>query len=206
MRPFILPCLLLSLTLPVFSQSLELGGFGGAHRINPNRISPAADPNAIGASETFLNNGWLFGFRMTINQGDWFGHEFGYTYNRTALDFRAPGSTSASSGATGMAIHRSGYNFLLYAVPEGKKIRPFVTGGGQFSNFVPPGASAAQGGGENKWGINYGVGLKYRVSERYMIRTDYRRYVQGRPFGRFIPVESGSFHNNEISLGFSFTL
>ena len=46
-----------------------------------------------------------------------------------------------------MAIHQGGYNFLLYATPEGTRIRPFATGGVVFANYVPPGASATSGGG-----------------------------------------------------------
>ncbi len=43
----------------------------------------------------------------------------------------------------GMATHQGFYDFLVYATPEGSKIRPFIAAGAQFSNFVPPGSSAS---------------------------------------------------------------
>jgi hypothetical protein len=46
-----------------------------------------------------------------------------------------------------MAIHQGFYNYLVYATKEGFRVRPFATGGGHFSNFVPPGVSVTQGGG-----------------------------------------------------------
>ncbi|MDX2267999.1 MAG: outer membrane beta-barrel protein [Bryobacter sp.] len=198
--------LLLALAIPSYTQFFELGAHAGAHRISPNKIGSAVGETSGNNFDTLLGNGWLFGFRMTVNQGSFFGHEFGYTYNRTQLTFRPVVAGLGTESSQGMAIHRSGYNFMLYATPEGTKIRPFVTGGGQFSNFVPPGASVSQGGGENKFGVNYGAGVKFRLSDRYLIRADLRQYIQGRPFRQFLNVDSGSFRNTEISLGFSFTL
>jgi opacity protein-like surface antigen len=105
-----------------------------------------------------------------------------------------------------MAIHRSFYNFLVYMLPEGIKVRPFVTGGGHFANHVQPGARVQFGEGDNKFGVNYGAGVKVRVTDRYLIRVDVRQYLQGKPFGQFLATEQGSYRGTEISLGFSFTL
>jgi opacity protein-like surface antigen len=105
----------------------------------------------------------------------------------------------------GMAVHQGFFDFLAYATPEGKRIRPFATGGVHFSNFVPPGASATYGQGSTKFGLNYGGGLKVRVSEKWLVRFDYRRYWQGKPFGDTLPV-SGKLTINQISAGFSFVL
>ena len=81
-----------------------------------------------------------------------------------------------------MAIHQGFYNMLVYATPEGSRFRPFATGGGHFSNFVPP-CSAQYGQGSNKFGVNYGGGLKVRVSDKFLVRADYRQYLTGKPFG-----------------------
>jgi opacity protein-like surface antigen len=144
-----------------------------------------------------LDDGFSLAFRLTLNNWVFFGHEFGYAYNRSQLVTQGTGA--------GMAIHQGFYNFLAYAVPEGKRIRPFVTGGGHFSNFVPPGQSAAQGGGSNKFGFNYGGGLKLRVAEKWQVRGDFRQYVTGKPFGNYFPV-SGSLKQNVISIGVGFVL
>ena len=103
-----------------------------------------------------------------------------------------------------MAIHQGFYNFLLYATPEGSRVRPFVTGGGHFSNFVPPGASATQGSGDNKIGFNYGAGVKVRITPTWLFRVDYRDYNTGTPFD--LPGAEGRLRQTEISAGVSFTL
>ena len=78
-----------------------------------------------------------FAFRATFNTPGIFGHEIQYAYNRTHL------VDNVNQVETGMAIHQGGYNFLVYATHEGKRVRPFGTGGFQFNNYVPPGAWAA---------------------------------------------------------------
>ncbi|MBC8165814.1 MAG: outer membrane beta-barrel protein [Bryobacteraceae bacterium] len=144
-----------------------------------------------------LDDGFNIIFRLTINSWTFFGQEFGYAYNRTKL--------VQPDQSDGMAYHQGFYNLLAYATPEGKRIRPFATGGGHFSNFVPPGASAVQGQGENKFGINYGGGIKIRVSERFLFRVDYKQFLTGKPFGQYFPV-SGTLKQDQYSAGLSFVL
>jgi opacity protein-like surface antigen len=152
------------------------------------------------ASGYSLDDGWNLAFRITLNSWTHFGQEFGYGYNRTKLLFDG-------QNQGGMAIHQGFYNMLVYATPEGSRFRPFATGGGHFSNFVPPGASAQYGQGSNKFGVNYGGGLKVRVSEKFLVRGDYRQYLTGKPFGgsQGLPV-SGSLKQNVISFGVGFVL
>ena len=170
-----------------FGQVAEFSISGGQSLISDKTI----------ASGVTLDDGFNLTFRLTLNSWAYFGHEFGYGYNRSTLTY--PG------GSGGMAIHQGFYDFLVYALPEGKRFRPFVTGGGHFSNFVPPGQSATQGGGSNKFGFNYGGGLKLRVSDRWQVRGDFRQYFTGKPFGNYFPV-SGSFKQNVISVGLGFVL
>jgi opacity protein-like surface antigen len=144
-----------------------------------------------------LNNGFRFGFRFCFNQGDYFGHEVQYAYSRTQLQFNDQGGTQY-----GMAIHQGGYNFLGYGTKEGGRVRPFGTFGIQFSNFVPPGSSATSGGGDNKFGFNYGAGVKVKVSDRFGARFDVRQYVSGKPFG--FPLADGLLRQTEVSAGFGF--
>jgi opacity protein-like surface antigen len=195
---------LLALTLfsvPALAQVAEFGVHGGVSRINNKEIGSLSQQTQTGqivTQQLRLDDGWRFGFRLTLNNWRFAGHEFGYAYNRTGLDF------GAGTGSQGMAIHQGFYNFLLYATPEGSKVRPFVTGGGHFSNFVPPGASATQGSGDNKIGFNYGAGVKFRVTEKWLARIDYRDYITGKPFD--LPGASGKLRQTEISVGVSFTL
>jgi opacity protein-like surface antigen len=148
-----------------------------------------------------LDDGWRLAFRIGLNSWNYFGQEFGYGYNRTKL-------LAFGQSQGGMAIHQGFYNLLAYATPEGTRIRPFVTGGGHFSNFVPPGASATQGQGSTKFGVNYGGGIKARVSEKYQVRADFRQYLTGKPFGGSNGLQglSGTLRQTEISVGFGFVL
>jgi len=173
------------------AQVAEFGVSGGQSVINQE----------LGSGYT-LDDGFRIAFRLTINNWAFFGQEFGYAYNRTHLRLNQGGVLQDLGG---MAIHQGHYNFLVYATPEGKRIRPFATGGGHFSNFVPPGASATQGQGSNKFGFNYGAGAKVRVAETWQIRFDLRQFVTGKPFGEFFPV-SGSLRQTEISIGLAFLM
>ena len=76
---------------------------------------------------------------------------------------------------------------------------------GNFSNFVPPGASASYGGGQTKFGFNYGAGVKVKVATNWMVRFDFRQYETGKPdFNVFSP--HGRLFQNEISAGVAFAL
>ena len=178
---------------PAPAQSFEAGVNGGAMRLSSRDIGTST---VGGADRILLKDGWRFGVRMTINNWTYFGHEIGYGYNRTAFQI--------GSQQTGTAIHQGFYNFLAYGAPEGSRVRPFATGGVHFSNFIYPGLTVSQGGGSNKVGVNYGGGIKVRVSPKYLIRFDVRQYLQGKPFD--FPGQSGKLTLLEISAGFSFHL
>jgi opacity protein-like surface antigen len=147
------------------------------------------------SNDVELTNGFRFGFRFCFNQGNFWGHEVQYAYSRAHLKFNDQGGAEQ-----GMAIHQGGYNFLAYLTKEGSKIRPFGTAGVQFSNFVPPGSSATSGGGDNKFGVNYGAGIKARVGDKFGVRFDVRQYASGKPFG--LPLKSGWLRQTEVSAGF----
>jgi opacity protein-like surface antigen len=139
-----------------------------------------------------LDDGFRFGFRFALNTGLHTGHEIQYAYNRTHL-------LLLGQDSGGMAIHQVGYNYLFYILPELVRVRPFVTGGAHFDNFVPPGSSAASGGGSTKFGLNYGGGVKAKITEIWALRFDIRRYETLKPFG--LPLAEGWLHQNEISGG-----
>lgn len=180
--------LLLASAIFANAQVAEFGIGGGVSNLSNKDLG----------SGYSLDDGWSLIFRLTINNWNFMGQEFGYGYNRTKL-------LSGNQSFGGMAFHQGFYNFLVYATPEGSRVRPFATGGGHFSNYVPPGASATQGGGENKFGVNYGGGIKVRVSEKFLFRVDYRQFLNGKPFGDFF-LGSGSIRQNQISAGLSFVL
>lgn len=181
-----LTAILLLLPLLAPAQVFEASVSGGKSII----------PNKDLGSSYSLDGGFKIAFRATVNTLEHLGYEFGYGYNRAHLG-------SADSASQGMAVHQGFGEVLLYATPQDSRIRPFVAGGGHFANFVPPGATATYGQGENKFGINYGGGLKIKVTGPWQIRFDFRQFNTGKPFGL---GGSGRMLLNEVSAGISFTM
>ncbi|MCZ2077827.1 MAG: porin family protein [Bryobacterales bacterium] len=177
------------------AQVAEFAVIGGTSRLSNAGIGSFNFENPR-EDDVELTDGWRLGFRMTLNNWRFLGHEFGYAYNRTSL--------KVGSDEAGMAIHQGFYNFLAYATPEGSIVRPFATGGVHFANFTPPGISVTQGGGDTKFGVNYGGGLKIRVSHSLMLRFDVRDYLTGKPFD--LPGQRGKLHQLEIGVGLGIAL
>lgn len=169
----------------MFGQSFEGSISAGLSKVGKSDI---------GSGYT-LDDGFRLAFRINLNTGKLLGYELGYAYNRTHLG-------QSGSAGQGMAVHQGFGGVLLHATPEGSRVRPFVAGGVHFSNFVPPGATAQYGQGENKFGFNYGGGVKVKVVGPWQVRLDFRQYNTGIPFG----LKPGRFLQNEISAGVGFTL
>jgi opacity protein-like surface antigen len=184
-----------------FGQSFEASVSGGVSRLTNNVLGPDIISSGAAANSNIkLNDGFRLGFLLGFNTYSHFGYEFGYAYNRTHLHLDGPPVTDL-----GMAIHQGFADALLYATPEKFKVRPFAAAGVHFSNFVQPGASAQYGQGENKFGVNYGGGIKVRVASNWQVRFDFRQYETSKPtFGIFHP--SGRLLQNEISVGVGFVL
>jgi opacity protein-like surface antigen len=197
---FTLPGILLLLASSAgFGQSFDASISGGVSLITNNVLGPDIySSGATAASNISLNNGFRLAFRMGFDLKSHLGAELGYAYNRSQLHFDGPPVTEQ-----GFGIHQGFGDALYYFTPEKLRIRPFVAGGIQFSNFVPPGASAQYGQGENKFGVNYGAGVKARITDKWEIRGDFRQYEMGKPFGL---GASGRLFLNEISVGFGIVI
>ena len=143
-----------------------------------------------------MKGGFRLVFRMTLNTWRFMGHEFGYAYNRTSLNAPAttlsagiglpgvppPATTTVAAQSISVPTHQGFYDFLVYALPEGKAVRPFACGGVQFTAFSQPGD---YGNHETKYGINYGGGIKVKVKENWGFRLDARQYNMSKPFNLY---------------------
>ena len=180
---------------PAFGQFGEFWFSAGQHLLQNRGLG--TDQNFGGNKNDYeLTDGFRFAFRATFNGVGRTGHEVQYAYNRTQLRYNATGVSQDQ----GMAIHQGGYNFLLYGTGEGIRVRPFATGGVQFNNFVPPGQSASRGGGDTKLGVNYGGGVKVRLTSLFAVRADIRQYLSPKPFN--LLLKEGWLRQTEISAGF----
>jgi opacity protein-like surface antigen len=156
------------------------------------------------SSDVSLGDGFHFGFKGGFNSGEHLGYEVGYMYNRTSLQFNNPSAVAAAgltgnTASEGMAYHQVTFNALYYITNPDAKWRPFVTGGVGFTNYAQPGSSAAYGGGTTKLGLNYGGGVKYRLTDRLALRLDVGQSTTPKPFG--LAMVSGWLRETELSAG-----
>ncbi len=188
--------------VPAHAQVFEAGiHVGQANQKNADLGTFPAGSDLAGTNLS-LDDGFRFGFRITLNNFRFFGNEFGYAYNRANLLVNQLGRESNS----GNAAHQGFYNFLGYVTPEGSRIRPFGAAGVHFTTYPTPGFSITQGGGSNKFGFNYGGGIKVRITDLFNIRLDYREYVNGKPRFSQDLNPNGRLRLQEISAGFGIAL
>lgn len=198
-----------------FAQSFE-ASIGGGQTVFPTKNANIGTATADPASGNYtMKDGFRLNFRMTLNSWRFMGHEFGYSYSRTSLAAPAtnlntvgtglPGQVTSATAVAAQSIsvpsHQGFYDFLVYAVPEGKVIRPFACGGVQFTAFSQPGD---YGNHETKYGINYGGGIKFKVKENWGFRLDARQYNMSKPFS--LPNASGRLLMWEFSGAISFMM
>jgi opacity protein-like surface antigen len=201
MRSMTLAALAALLCLPAAAQYAEIGVTGGYSRFQDGEI--AAFESFGGVREAYeLGNGIRIGARMSFDFRGYFAHELAYSWQRAPFRVTShdPQTNTTQVSETGSSIHNYYYNFVAHATRRDTRIRPFVTGGGGMSNFVPPGASALSSG-QTKFGYNYGAGIKFLLSDRYGIRFDVRDHITSKPFFSDSP---GRLHNVETSATFSF--
>jgi opacity protein-like surface antigen len=180
MRIALFPIALCLASTAAFGQSFEASVSGGVSNIINNDIG----------SGYSLGNGFRLAFRMGLNPTNHLGAEFGYAYNRSQLQL--------SGTQQGFGIHQGFLDAVYHITTEKMRVRPFVAAGVQFSNFVPPGSSAQYGQGDNKFGVNYGGGVKVKVRGNWQVRFDFRQYEMGKPFSL---GGGGRLFMNEISAG-----
>jgi len=180
------------------AQVAEISVSGGVSRFGAANLGTIADA-AGNLTNVTLDNGFRLAARLTLNTYKFMGHEFGYAYSHSNIRIQ---STPAS--VSPMPVHQGFYDFLIYATPEGSHIRPFATGGVHFSSFVPPGASVYYGNQVTKFGLNYGGGLKLKITDVIGLRFDVREYNTGKPFK--LTGTSGRLNQLEVSVGAAFLL
>jgi hypothetical protein len=186
--------LFLSQAPSLFAQGAELGVNFGKVINRGNRLTGR---DLLDIDQYFLDDGFRFGFRLTLNTRRFTAHELGYAYNRTKIRVESAGFEEEYSTTT----HQYGYAYVVHATPEGSAVRPFVAGGGHFATFYPPGTSVSFGNGVTKFGFNYGAGVKVQVSPFWGLRVDVRDYTVPKPFD--LPGVSGWLHQIEATAGFS---
>jgi opacity protein-like surface antigen len=199
----ILLLLLSGLSSALWAQSGEIWLSGGASILSHRDIGSPFPDGAL--DDVQLDHGFRVGFRFGYNSAGHIGHEIQYAYNRSDFSDNT-GTILPDANSAGTAIHQGGYNLLYYlnATNEGAKARPFATVGVHFSDFVLPGSATPQGSSV-KWGVNYGGGIKFKISPLFGVRIDIRGYDTGKPnWNGLLVKQSGILHQTEASVGFGF--
>src|SRR5262245_44704940 len=141
MRPTLAFFAITLVPLSSFGQGFEASMSFGRTLFGGSKSSGTISPDPASPQYQF-SDGFHLGLRMTINSYRFIGYEFGYGYNRTSFVFPSGTPSTNVQGQTtvldqsqkvSLPVHQGFANVLLYAVPEGKRVRPFVAGGGQFS-------------------------------------------------------------------------
>ncbi|HTB13197.1 MAG TPA: outer membrane beta-barrel protein [Bryobacteraceae bacterium] len=183
-----------------FAQSGEFW-FSAGESILFNNGLGTTDP-VLGTPNDFsLGNGFRFGFLFDLDTRDHLGYEISYFYSRSSLNDNIPNQQSS----TGMGMHTVSGDVLWHLIKRDSRVRPFVIGGLGFTNFVPPGSSAASGGGSNEFQVNYGAGVKFKVGSKWGkdwgIRADVRDFQYfSKPFGLF--MANGKLNQLGATVGF----
>jgi hypothetical protein len=148
-----------------------------------------------------LGDGFRFGFQFDLDTRDHLGYEISYFYSRSSLNDNIAGEQSS----TGMGMHTVSGDALWHFIKRDSRVRPFVIGGLGFTNFVPPGESAASGGGSNEFQLNYGGGIKVKAFSKWGkdwgFRADVREFQYfSKPFGLF--MANGKLQQTAATVGF----
>lgn len=196
-----LALLLLAFSGALWAQPGEMWIIVGASLLTGRDIgspSPAGSPNDIQ-----LGPGYRVGLRLSYNSAGHLGQEIQYAYDRTDLTDNT-GAILRGGGSAGMAFHQGGYNLLYYLnrTDDGAKVRPFATVGVHLNDFVLP-ADAVVEGSSVRWGINYGGGIKFRISQLFALRGDIRGYDSAKPnWNGLLFKQGGILLQTEASMGF----
>jgi hypothetical protein len=183
-----------------FAQSGEFWFSAGESILFSNGIG-STDPVVGSPNDYSLGNGFRFGFQFDLDTRDHLGYEISYFYSRSSLNDNIPGQ----QGSTGMGMHTVSGDVLWHLIKRDSRIRPFVIGGLGFTNFVPPGESAASGGGSNEFQVNYGGGVKIKAFSKWGkdwgFRADVRDFQYfSKPFGLFLA--NGKLNQVGATVGF----
>jgi outer membrane protein W len=180
-----------------FAQSGEFW-FSAGESIMEHKGIGAIDPVNGTPNDFELGNGFRFGFRFDLDTREHLGYEISYFYSRTSL------IDHPDNASTGFGMHTVSADALYHFIKRDSRVRPFVMGGLGFTNFVPPGQSAASGGGDNKFQVNYGGGIKVKIGSKWGkdwgIRADVRQFQYfAKPFGLFL--SNGKLQQTEATVG-----
>ena len=174
-------------------QNWEFSGGVGYGAYRNGTITSAA-----GTADAGIKNAAIFTGVVSEDLFEHFSGDFRYVYQA--------GDTFLSSGSIQGTVkshsHAFGYDVLLHLKPRASRLRPFVAGGFgakyyESTGDVPipqPLPKIAGLTAQSQWKplFNFGVGVKYKVTEHIVVRGDFRDFITVFPNQLFSPTGTGT--------------
>jgi hypothetical protein len=195
MRTLGLSILLLTAAAATSSaQQWEVGGIGGG-----GFLSNVAVAGTAGSATAGFQTGAAFGAFFGNNLNGHIGGELRYAYLQSNLQLSSGGSSVSFSGVA----HVVHYDLILRTSPRNSRVQFFAAIGGGMKIFRGTGAEAAyqplsQYGYFTKTQAlkpmaSVGGGVKYFVTRRVCLRTEFRDYITAFPKEIIAPAPGAKF-------------
>lgn len=209
-RLAILAMLWLGAAACAMAQQWELGGMGGVGLLN--RVSAST---SIGSATAGFQTGAVAGvYGGQIMNAHWSG-EARYAFMQSNLRLTSGGKEATFSG-NAHVIH---YDILWRTNRKGSRAQAFVAVGGGVKLFRGTGEQAAYQllnqvaymTQTEQWKpmADVGAGIRYTVSNRFLVRVEFRDYITGVPREVLTPAKGAKFdsvlHDIVPMVGLSYT-
>lgn len=162
---------------------IEIGALGLISDYRSVGVSNGAGQSGSVGPGLGFSGGFVLGQQMSNRWGG----EFRYLYFRNDLELSS-GSQSADLNAQSHAIH---YDVLYYFKDPDARFRPYVAAGGGMKRYQGFGAedpfqplsnlALLTKTSQNMLMGDVGIGVKYRITRRAVIRVEFRDYITGIP-------------------------
>ena len=165
-----------------FAQQWEFGGVGGGGFLNSVPVS-----GGIGSATAGFQTGAALGGYVGVSQNKHIGGELRYAYLQSNLSLKSGGGEATFSGIS----HVVHYDLIFKTTRNNGKVQLFAAAGGGVKVFRGTGAEAAyqplsQFGYFTKTQAmkpmaSVGGGVKFALTKRVFLRTEFRDYITAFP-------------------------
>lgn len=194
MKAIQLSILLSAAALSGFAQQWEVGGGAGLG------FAPGVSvTSALGSATTGFKSGASFGAYVGQNLYPHLSGEFHYGFLQSDLRLQSGGTEATFSGVA----HVFHYDIVYHTNRKGARIQYFAAAGGGMKIFRGTGKEAAyqplsQFGYFTKTQalkpmVSVGAGIKYALTERVVLRTEFRDYITAFPKDLIAPAPGAKF-------------
>jgi hypothetical protein len=182
--------------------SMELSASGSVMKFggNPLGYQGYTDfQNKVPTNAVSLGNARLIAGRLTLNTGRWIAHEGGYGHGWHSLTMEWNDFQTLKTPRVLWIVF---YDLLACATPEDASFRLCAAAGPHLTRydaadwFLPVLGRQT----DRKAGVNFGGVAKFRVGHNFLVRIDFREYMNPRPLA--LVEQHGWLRQHELSAGF----